>query len=71
MYYRVKKFSDSYSNMFVLDKDADLNKLKARTSIDCSGLGLKSFINPVFIESQQVKCVSMSGSFRNSDIIEE
>lgn len=71
MYYRVKKFRSSYSNMFVLDEDNVLENLKSRTNIDCAGIGLKSFMNPSYIESQQIKCVSTGGSYRISDIIME
>ncbi|MFC2138811.1 hypothetical protein ACFLTE_11605, partial [Bacteroidota bacterium] len=68
MYYRVKKFNPT-GNMFVLDKDTSLNELKSRTNIDCAGLGSRSFVNPQLIESQQIKCISLGGTTRNSKII--
>jgi hypothetical protein len=71
MYYRVKKFSETYNNMFVLDKDLDINNLKSRVNIDCAGIGYKSFSNPILLESQQVRCVSLGGTMRDSDIIKD
>jgi len=70
MYYRVKQYRGSYSNMYVLDMDADLSRLKSRTNIDCAGLGPRNFLSPRFVESQIVSCVSQAGASRNSDIIE-
>lgn len=71
MYYRVKQYRDSYSNMYVLDKDDDLSRLKSRINIDCAGLGPWSFSSPRFLESQIVRCVSQGGESRKSDIIED
>ena len=71
MYYRVKKFIDSQSNMYVIDEDNNLDELKLRTHIDYAGIGPKKFINSKFIESQQIKCVDLAGKLKNSDIIEE
>lgn len=70
MYYRVKRFSEEYVNMQVLDKDMSLAALKLRTTIeDCAGTGPKSFDNPQFIESQEIICVSDGGKKKKSDII--
>lgn len=71
MYYRVKKFNKAYNNMFVLDKDLDINNLKSRINIDCAGIGYKSFNNPTLEGSQQIRCVSLGGTMRDSDIIKE
>jgi hypothetical protein len=71
MYYRVKKFSQQNLNMDVLDNDDNLALLKSRTNIDCVGLGPRSFSNPIFIESQQINCISQGGVLRNTDIIKE
>lgn len=57
--------------MFVLDRDLDINKLKSRINIDCAGIGYKSFSNPILIESQQMRCVSLGGAMKDSDIIKE
>lgn len=72
MYYRVKQFKVTYKSMFVIDKDSSLADLKSRTTIeDCAQEGYRSFDNPNFLESQEIKCVSQGGKTRSSDIIEE
>jgi len=72
MYYRVKQFGKTYSSMFVLDRDSNLVNLKLRTRIeDCAQGGYRPFDNPIFIERQEIQCVSLGGQKRNSDIIKE
>jgi len=69
MYYRVKKYKPELSNMFVLDRDNDFFRLKLRTEIDCSGIGGMSFSSSEFIESQEIKCISLGGTRKATDII--
>lgn len=57
MFFRVRAFSPGPSNMFVLDMDANLQKLQSRTRIGCDGIGPKSFSNPVLITQQTIFCV--------------
>ncbi|MBN8783274.1 MAG: hypothetical protein J0G98_09420 [Terrimonas ferruginea] len=71
MYYRVKRFSRSYTNMYVLDSDNSLPQLRSRTTIDCAGQGPKTFIDPSFVEAQEVKCTNLGGLKRDSDIIKD
>jgi hypothetical protein len=71
MFYRVKKYHRDYRNMFVLDKDSNLDKLKSRIKIqNCASGGYRPFNNPeLILSSQIIECVSLDGQKRNSDII--
>lgn len=71
MYYRVKQFSETYKNMFVIDSDIDLTELKKRDKRDCAKNGYKSFDNPKFVETQEIRCTSLGGQVKKTDIIKE
>lgn len=70
MYYRVDSYTENASNMFVLDQDSDLKKLKSRVRVD-EGFGTRSFFKHKLIETQDISCVTRSGSPIKTFIIEE
>lgn len=72
MYYRVKQFRETYKSMFVIDYDINLAVLKERRRVeDCGKPGPRLFEKPIFVETQEIECISLGAKTRSSDIIKE
>jgi hypothetical protein len=54
-FYRVDPNRNQPSQFFVIDQDADINQLKARTNSSCQG-NLQALNSPAFVVGQNYKC---------------
>jgi hypothetical protein len=68
MYYRVKRFSSSFSTLYVLDQDTNLARLQNRTIINCAGIGARVFNDAQLIVFQPIFCQNIDKN-RPSHII--
>jgi hypothetical protein len=57
MYLRVDPSKSAGNDLFVMEKNAEYDKLKSRVQIDCLAGGHYTLPTAILIEHQEVKCV--------------